>query len=82
MSNKNRKVRNFNGNNNSMELTVDTGVRTYIIKNTQGRQIGELVFNPTDTDIISRYETVIDRHDLWHLFGRKQTKTATREESR
>lgn len=37
MSNKNRKVRNFNGNNNSMELTVDTGVRTYIIKNTQGR---------------------------------------------
>ncbi len=61
MSNKNRKVRNFNGNNNSMELTVDTGVRTYIIKNTQGRQIGELVFNPTDTDIISRYETVIDR---------------------
>ena len=61
MSNKNRKVRNFNGNNNSMELTVDTSVRTYIIKNTQGRQIGELVFNPTDTDIISRYETVIDR---------------------
>lgn len=44
-----------------MELTVDTGVRTYIIKNTQGRQIGELVFNPTDTDIISRYETVIGR---------------------
>lgn len=33
-------------------------------------------------DKLRSYETVIDRHDLWHLFGRKQTKTATREESR
>lgn len=26
------------------------------------------------------YEAVIDRHDLWHLFGRKLSKTAVREE--
>ena len=28
------------------------------------------------------YENVIDRHDLWHLFGRKRSKTMAREESR
>ncbi len=28
------------------------------------------------------YENVIDRHDLWHLFGRKRSKTVTREENR
>lgn len=27
-------------------------------------------------------KNVIDRHDLWHLFGRKRSKTVTREENR
>lgn len=33
-------------------------------------------------DKLRSYEAVIDRHDLWHLFGRKRSKTMTREESR
>ena len=33
-------------------------------------------------DKLRSYENVIDRHDLWHLFGRKRSKTMTREESR
>ena len=33
-------------------------------------------------DKLRSYESVIDRHDLWHLFGRKRPKTADREESR
>lgn len=61
MSSRNRKSRTFN--NNSMELTVDTGLKTYVIKNTQGKQIGELTFNPTDTDIIARYDAVMERID-------------------
>ena len=31
---------------------------------------------------IHNYESVIERHGLWHLFGRKRSKTAVREESR
>ena len=31
---------------------------------------------------IRSYEDVIDRNGLWHLFGRKHSKTAAREESR
>ena len=30
-------------------------------------------------DKLRSYETVIERHDLWHLFGRKRSKTMTRE---
>ena len=31
---------------------------------------------------IDNYETVIERQNLWHLFGRKRSKVATREEVR
>ena len=31
---------------------------------------------------IHNYESVIERHGLWHLFGRKRSKTAVREEIR
>lgn len=33
-------------------------------------------------DKLRGYEAVIDRHDLWHLFGRKRSKTVAREEIR
>lgn len=64
MANKNRKFHVANGNNN-MELTIDTGLKTYTVKNTQGKKIGELVFNPTDTDIIKRYDEVISKLDQY-----------------
>ena len=66
MANKNRKFHVANGNNN-MELTIDTGLKTYTVKNTQGKKIGELVFNPTDTDIIKRYDEVISKLDQYEL---------------
>ena len=66
MANKNRKFHAANGNNN-MELTIDTGLKTYTVKNTQGKKIGELVFNPTDTDIIKRYDEVISKLDQYEL---------------
>ena len=50
-----------------MELTIDTGLKTYTVKNTQGKKIGELVFNPTDTDIIKRYDEVISKLDQYEL---------------
>ena len=31
---------------------------------------------------LHNYESVIERHGLWHLFGRKRSKTAVREENR
>ena len=33
-------------------------------------------------DKLRSYEAVIDRHDLWHLFGRKRSKMVAREEIR
>lgn len=33
-------------------------------------------------DKLRSYEAVIDRHDLWHLFGRKRSKMVSREEIR
>ena len=33
-------------------------------------------------DKLRSYETVIDRHNLWHLFGRKRSKMVAREEIR
>ena len=33
-------------------------------------------------DKLRGYEAVIDRHDLWHLFGRKRSKMVAREEIR
>ena len=33
-------------------------------------------------DKLRSYESVIDRHDLWHLFGRKRSKMVAREEIR
>lgn len=31
---------------------------------------------------IHGYEALIEKHNLWHLFGRKRSKTVTREENR
>ena len=31
---------------------------------------------------IQGYESVIDRHDMWHLFGQKRSKSVIREEKR
>lgn len=40
------------------ELIIDSGLCTYEIKDADGRSFGSFTFNPSDTDIIKRYEKV------------------------
>lgn len=43
-----------------MKLTVDTGALTIDVENEKGRKIGEFEFVPTDSNILQRYEKVVD----------------------
>ena len=43
-----------------MNITVDDGSRRVPIQNIQGEVIGEFTFHPTDLDIISRYNAMVD----------------------
>lgn len=45
----------------SKELLIDSGLVTYNIKDQDGREFGTFTFNPSDTDIVKRYEKVIGR---------------------
>lgn len=43
---------------NTNKLIIDDGVKVYTIENVSGQILGEISFNPSDTNIISRYESV------------------------
>lgn len=43
-----------------MKLTVNTGAMTIDVENEKGRKIGEFEFIPTDSNILQRYESVVD----------------------
>lgn len=45
---------------NTLDLSVDTGSLVIDLKNERGRKIGEFEIIPTDTDILKRYEKVVD----------------------
>ena len=40
---------------NKNELIIDDGTLVYEIKNKAGQRLGEICFNPTDTNIVNRY---------------------------
>lgn len=44
----------------NLTLTVNTGAMLIDIKNEKGRKIGEFEFIPTDSNIIYRFEAVVD----------------------
>lgn len=42
------------------KIIVDDGLKTYTIENKRGDYLGEFTFNPSDTNIITRHEEVIE----------------------
>lgn len=42
------------------EIVVDNGLERFVIKNQKGEELGEFWMNPTDVEIIKRYDTVAD----------------------
>lgn len=41
-------------------IVVDDGSKVYNIKNKKGKMLGEFEFRPSDTNIVKRYEEVVD----------------------
>lgn len=44
----------------SNDIFIDDGSKVYTIKNKRGKIIGEFEFRPSDTNIVKRYEEVVD----------------------
>lgn len=42
------------------EIIIDDGSKVYTIKNKRGKVVGTFEFSPSDTNIVSRYEEVVD----------------------
>lgn len=44
----------------SNDIIIDDGSKVYNIKNKQGKVLGRFEFRPSDTNIVKRYEEVVD----------------------
>lgn len=47
-------------NTQSNDIIIDDGSKVYNIKNKNGKMLGRFEFRPSDTNIVSRYEEVVD----------------------
>lgn len=45
------------------DIIIDDGSKVYNIKNKQGKLLGRFEFRPSDTNIVKRYEEVVDFFD-------------------
>lgn len=50
----------YKNNNQVNDIVIDDGSKTYNIKNKKGERLGQFTFKPSDTNIISRYEEVVE----------------------
>lgn len=44
----------------SNDIIIDDGIKVYNIKNLRGKMLGTFEFRPADTNIVNRYEEVVD----------------------
>ena len=44
----------------SNDIIIDDGIKVYNIKNLRGKPLGTFEFRPADTNIVNRYEEVVD----------------------
>lgn len=44
----------------SNDIIIDDGSKVYNIKNKQGKMLGRFEFRPSDTNIVNRYDEVVD----------------------
>ena len=49
------------------EIIVDDGSKGYTIKNKRGKVLGKFEFSPTDTNIVKRYEEVVEFYNSYQL---------------
>lgn len=42
------------------DIIIDDGIKVYNIKNLRGKPLGTFEFRPADTNIVNRYEEVVD----------------------
>lgn len=42
------------------EIIINDGYEEYTIKNKQGKELGKILFNPSDAGVIDRFRTVAD----------------------
>lgn len=49
------------------KIVVDDGSKVYTIENKRGKVLGKLEFRPTDTNIVKRYEEVVDFYNSYQL---------------
>lgn len=47
-------------NQQTNDIIIDDGSKVYNIKNKQGKMLGKFEFRPSDTNIVERYEEVVD----------------------
>lgn len=53
--------------NQSNDIVIDDGSKVYNIKNKQGKMLGRFEFRPSDTNIVKRYEKVVDFFNSFKL---------------
>lgn len=49
------------------EIIVDDGSKEYTIKNKRGKVLGKFELSPTDTNIVKRYEEVVEFYNSYQL---------------
>ena len=49
------------------KIVVDDGSKVYTIENKRGKVLGKFEFRPTDTNIVKRYEEVVDFYNSYQL---------------
>lgn len=49
------------------KIVVDDGSKIYTIENKRGKVLGKFEFSPTDTNIVKRYEEVVEFYNSYQL---------------
>ena len=55
--------------NNTQNIIIDDGLKHFKLSNNEGEVFAELAFNPADTSIIERYDSVVDAFNEIKLKG-------------
>ncbi len=68
-------------NNMSEQIKVSNGTKTYDLVNEEGKVLGQLTFNPSDTNILERHAEVIRQLDKMKVdFSKSVRKTTITED--
>ena len=63
----------------SNDIIIDDGIKVYNIKNLRGKLLGTFEFRPADTNIVNRYEEVVDFFNNLAIPETKDTEKTVKE---